>query len=468
MMIHQRRRDLATAFLATDLVATLLAFGAAYHLRFFVPIVPVTKGLPDAWEYVKLVPLLIVVWPIVYYFHGLYDLRPGRSRIEELSSLVFAAILGTIVVMGLLSFYRDYTYSRVVLAFFIPLDVFLVVLGRWLLRAWLERLFLRGQYVRRVLLAGCGDLAQAVAERVFAHRELGLELVGWVDEDSHAPGAMDPQFERLGRLGDVAAVIRDRSVDQIFLALPLSRHEEMLGVIRDAGKEGVDIKVVPDLLEYIAIRAGVEDLDGVPIINLTSRPLDGWNSLAKRTFDLVLASTLLVLLAPVGALIALAIWIESRGPLFYRQERMGLDGKPFEIRKFRSMVVDAERESGAVFATANDDRRTRVGKLLREWSLDELPQLVNVLEGDMSLVGPRPERPEFVARFKERVPQYMLRHKVRAGITGWAQVNGWRGNTSIEKRIEYDLYYIENWSLAFDLKILWMTVRQGFRNENAY
>jgi len=209
-------------------------------------------------------------------------------------------------------------------------------------------------------------------------------------------------------------------------------------------------------------------MDGLPVVHLTQVPLTGWMSLVKRSLDIAISGTALVLLSPVCGAIALAIRIADRGPVLYRQRRMGLDGRPFNILKFRSMVVDAEGASGPVWTSPDDERRTRFGALLRRWSLDELPQLWNVLRGEMSLVGPRPERPEFVREFKEKFPQYMLRHRVRSGITGWAQVHGWRGNTSLSKRIEYDLYYIENWSLALDFRILWMTLRHGFRHHNAY
>jgi exopolysaccharide biosynthesis polyprenyl glycosylphosphotransferase len=226
--------------------------------------------------------------------------------------------------------------------------------------------------------------------------------------------------------------------------------------------------VVPDLLQHITFRAGVEDLDGLPVVHLTQVPLTGWMSLVKRSLDITISGAALVALSPVCAAIALAIRVADRGPVLYRQRRMGLDGRPFDILKFRSMVVDAEGASGPVWTSPDDLRRTRIGAFLRRWSLDELPQLWNVLRGEMSLVGPRPERPEFVREFKEKFPQYMLRHRVRSGITGWAQVHGWRGNTSVSKRIEYDLYYIENWSLALDFRILWMTLRHGFRHHNAY
>ncbi|CAG1770389.1 partial O-antigen biosynthesis protein WbqP, partial [uncultured bacterium] len=227
-------------------------------------------------------------------------------------------------------------------------------------------------------------------------------------------------------------------------------------------------RFVPDLFQFVTFRAGIEDFDGLPVINLTQRPLEGWNSLVKRSIDVVLSAGGLVGLSVLLPFVALAIWLEDRGPVFYTQERMGLDGRLFRILKFRSMRVGAEDETGAVWAREGDSRRTRVGAFLRSTSLDEVPQLVNILRGDMSLVGPRPERPEFVREFKEKYPQYMLRHRVKAGLTGWAQVHGWRGNTSLSKRIEYDLYYIENWSLALDLRILWLTATRSIRDENAY
>jgi exopolysaccharide biosynthesis polyprenyl glycosylphosphotransferase len=224
---------------------------------------------------------------------------------------------------------------------------------------------------------------------------------------------------------------------------------------------------VPDLFQYVTFKAGIEDFDGLPVINLTQMPLEGWNSLVKRTMDVALSAVGLVALAVLFPILAVAIWLEDRGPIFYAQERMGLDGRLFRMLKLRSMRVDAE-DDGARWTEENDPRRTLVGAFLRQTSLDELPQLINVFKGEMSLVGPRPERQEFVSTFREKFPQYMLRHRVRAGITGWAQVHGWRGNTSLSKRIEYDLYYIENWSVGLDVKILWLTVKWGFTHRNAY
>jgi Undecaprenyl-phosphate glucose phosphotransferase len=230
----------------------------------------------------------------------------------------------------------------------------------------------------------------------------------------------------------------------------------------------VDVKVVPDLLQVIALRARLEDLDGIPVINVNDVPLQGFNTLIKRTIDFAISATTLVLLSAPLAVIAILVKLSSRGPVLFRQERMGLDGKSFTIVKFRSMLDDAERHTGPVWAVPDDDRVTPFGRFLRRSNLDELPQLWNVLRGDMSLVGPRPERPHFVEQFKHKIPQYMLRHKVKAGLTGWAQVNGWRGNTPLDKRIEYDLYYIENWSVRLDLKIMWLTLLKGFFHKHAY
>jgi exopolysaccharide biosynthesis polyprenyl glycosylphosphotransferase len=235
-------------------------------------------------------------------------------------------------------------------------------------------------------------------------------------------------------------------------------------ILEHVYKECVEVRLVPDVLQYAALKATIEDLDGTPLINLSQVPLEGWTSLVKRTIDLLLSAAAMLLTLPLLPIVALAIWLEDRGPIFYRQERMGLDGRSFQILKLRSMRINAETSTGPIWAVKNDPRRTRVGALLRRTSIDELPQLWNVLKGEMSLVGPRPERPAFVREFKHKVPQYMQRHRVRAGITGWAQVHGWRGNTSIRRRIQYD---IENWSLMLDFKILWMTLRNPRIQQNA-
>jgi Undecaprenyl-phosphate glucose phosphotransferase len=295
-----------------------------------------------------------------------------------------------------------------------------------------------------------------------------MNIVGFL---TRHPEKVDSELDGIKVVGvyqDVSKVIKKYSIDQLYIALPLHAHDRMEKILENLDEETVDIKVVPDLLKFMNLQAGVEELDGLPVVSLTESPLYGWNIVIKRTSDIVLSALAIIVSCPLLILIAIVIKLESRGPIIFRQERAGMDGKGFEMFKFRSMHVDAEKKTGPVWASMEDDRRTGLGTFLRKTSFDELPQLFNVLLGDMSLVGPRPERPVFVADFKKSIPQYMLRLKVKAGLTGWAQVNGWRGNTSLDKRIEYDLYYIKNWSLLFDIKIILLTFWKGFVNPHAY
>jgi Undecaprenyl-phosphate glucose phosphotransferase len=467
-MIRKTTRRIALLLLASDLAATALALVAAYDLRFRVEIVPVTKGVPDAATYYRLLPLMLLIWPAVYYFYGLYQVRRHHTRMEEGLAILVATGLATLLLTGVATFSRGFTYSRLVLVLFFGLDVFFVFAGRTAIRRYLEEAWRHGVGVRQVLVVGAGRLGRAVVEKLVEHPEAGLRAAGLVDDDPFKLGATIEGVPVVGTTREVARIVDEHGIDTVFLALPLEAHRAMLSVLKDVGRTVADVRVVPDLLQHITFRAAVEDLDGLPVVHLTQTPLTGWMSLTKRALDLGISLGALAFFSPLWGIIAAAIKMEDGGPVFYRQTRMGLDGRPFGIRKFRSMRVGAEDESGPVWAGVADPRCTRVGRFLRRTSLDELPQLVNVLRGEMSLVGPRPERPEFVREFKEKFPQYMVRHRVRAGMTGWAQVHGWRGNTSLTKRIEYDLYYIENWSLSLDLKILWLTVKHGFLHRNAY
>jgi len=358
--------------------------------------------------------------------------------------------------------------SRIVWGMFLVANIALGYLSRKFIREALERRWLQGIGLRKILIAGAGDLGRVVADRILEHRELGYQIVGFVDDKAGGDHLGYRGLPLLGSLAEAADIVANERIDDLYVALPLEEHIKMVSLVESANREIVDIKVVPDLVQVIALRARLEELDGIPIINIHDVPLKGFNTVLKRAIDAGLSAAALLAVAPLMLLLTLIIKITSRGPAFFRQERMGLDGKRFYVWKFRSMYADAERESGPVWAREDDPRCTPVGKVLRRFSLDELPQFWNVLKGDMSLVGPRPERPFFVEQFKQRIPQYMLRHKVKAGLTGWAQVNGWRGNTSIEKRIEYDLYYIENWSVSLDFKILWLTVLKGFFHRHAY
>jgi len=332
----------------------------------------------------------------------------------------------------------------------------------------MARIWASSRHRRRALVVGAGELGRMVAEKLAEHRELGLDLVGFLDDDPGKSNSRFAGFPVLGALEQLEEVARAHDVDLLYVALPIGSQHKTVRVLKSAEPLLLAVRVVPDLLQYYALRAGVEDLDGIPVINLNQIPLAGWNTFLKRLVDLLLSALALLVLWPVMAVIAIVVYLEDHGPVFYRQLRMGLDGKSFRIVKFRTMIPNAEESTGPRFAIPNDPRTTRIGVWLRRASLDELPQFLNVVRGDMSLVGPRPERPEFVERFRERFPEYMSRHRVRAGITGWAQVHDLRGQTSIRRRIAYDLYYIDNWSLALDFKIMWLTMLRFLRHRHAY
>ena len=483
-MLKFQTRKLVAVHVAVDVAATALAWLLAYALRFHADaigwILPVTKGVPDLSRYLLLLPLMAVLWPGVLYFHGLYQLKRGRSRIDELFAIVLSVLIASALTLGATLYVRVYyrfqpevaprwEYSQAVFAIFVVLDVLLLHAGRGTVRAWQERRWAAGENLTRVLVAGTGELGRTVAEALLAHRKLGYRVVGFLGEGPGATGYAD--LPVVGTIEDAREALERSGADQLYVALPLEEHARLVPLVKSLGNECVDIKVVPDVVQYATIKAALEDLDGIPIISLNEVPLQGWSSMVKRLMDLAVSALLLLALTVVPVLPILALLVRlfgGKGPVLLRQERMTLDGKTFQIFKFRTMVDEAERDTGPVFATSDDPRRTGIGAWLRRHNLDELPQLLNVFLGDMSLVGPRPERPPFVQEFRERIPRYMRRHRVKSGMTGWAQVNGWRGNTSIEKRIEFDLYYIENWSLVLDLKILILTLFRGFGQPHAY
>ncbi|HEX3107661.1 MAG TPA: undecaprenyl-phosphate glucose phosphotransferase [Thermoanaerobaculia bacterium] len=469
-MIEQKHRALASVYLINDAVASTLAIFLAWVLRFRFEIIPVTKGQQQLTAYLELMPIIAIVFPLAFAVQGLYRMRTTRGRSEEWVGVVVGSIFATVVLSGVLLWVRpgnpDVLYSRATLGIFMVCAVLFVITGRTLIRAIVERRHREGRGLDRVLIAGSGDLARAVMERMRAHHdELGFRIAGYLRNGEEA--SLDG-LPCLGSIDDAEEIIEKNGIDHVFVALPHASSTAMMALLDRLTRVCVSIHVVPDLLQFMVLRARVEDIDGLPTINLSETPLEGWSRFLKRAFDLVVAMAALIVLSPLMLAVAIAIWVEDRGPIFYRQVRMGLDGKPFEIVKFRSMRVGAETQSGAVWAEKDDPRRTKIGRVIRAWSLDELPQLWNVLVGDMSVVGPRPERPQFVEQFRAEFPHYMLRHKVRAGMTGWAQVHGWRGNTSVRMRIEHDLYYIENWSLGLDVKILFMTLLHGLKHENAY
>ncbi len=466
-MIERRRQIQVLLHLIGDVLATAAAVLIAFWLRFEVQIQPVTKGLPPLHMYLRLVPVVIVLYPVVFYFQGLYQRRRIRSRFDESMRVVVAVMLATVLLTAGLTFYRppDFTYSRLFLTIFALVDAVLVSATRVIIGVTLARIRRLGGNLQRVLVIGAGDLGRQVVERLMLHKEYGFSIVGFLDDD---PGRQQRDIQGVPVLGTTRVleqVVKEHGVDQIMIALPLEAHYRTVKLVRRAGQLLVDIKVVPDVLQYYVMRAGIEDLDGLPLINLTQIPLQGWNQIVKRAFDIVGSALLLLATSWLFPVIAWMIKREDGGPVFFSQVRTGLDGRSFRLYKFRSMRPDAADETQ--WTRSNDTRVTRIGDFLRRTNLDELPQLYNVLIGDMSLVGPRPEQPKFVERFRSRYPTYNTRHRVRSGLTGWAQVNGLRGDTSIRQRVAHDLYYIENWSLGLDIKILWRTFRVALHDARA-
>jgi exopolysaccharide biosynthesis polyprenyl glycosylphosphotransferase len=384
-----------------------------------------------------------------------------RSRFDEALRVVVAVMLATVLLTAGLTFYRppDFTYSRLFLAIFAVADAISVSVLRYAIVSALARIRRSGGNLQRVLVIGAGNLGRQVVERLNAHTEYGFKVVGFLDDDPGRQGRDFQGAQVLGTTQDLERMVVEKGVDQVMIALPLAAHYRTVQLVRQAGKLLVDIKVVPDVLQYYVMRAGIEDLDGLPLINLTQIPLQGWNQIVKRAFDIVASALLLIATSWLFPIIAWLIKREDGGPIFFSHIRTGMDGRSFRLFKFRSMQVDAEGDGESRWTRTRDSRVTDIGELLRRTNLDELPQLYNVLRGDMSLVGPRPEQPKFVERFRSRYPTYNVRHRVRAGITGWAQVNGLRGDTSIRQRMVHDLYYIENWSFGLDMRILWRTLR---------
>ncbi len=436
-----------------DVPVIYLGLLASYHLRFHAGLFDVTKGIPPIEAYQKSFLAIAVLWYALFLFEDIYSMR-GRLTLEQFLRVLRTILLASVLILALVFFIRSFEYSRLTVV--IGLGVTSIILGLFhlLKRLLFVRLQDLGYGVRRAVLVGAGDPIEKCYERLSRQPDLGFEVIGMVvDEDMEVEGC-----PKLGTTSEIRQILMDNHVQDVFVAWPEYSAKRVMHVIQTAGMAGITFRVIPDVYSLIASSVHLGELAGLPVINIGLLPIQGTAGQIKHGLDFILSAVGLVLLSPLLLLVAVAVKLESRGPAIYAQERCGLDGRSFTIYKFRSMRVDAESETGPVWASANDPRKTRIGEFIRKYSIDELPQLYNVLRGDMSLVGPRPERPNFVEEFRRRVPDYMLRHNVRTGITGWAQINGMRGQSSIEDRTKYDVWYVENWSLALDLEILLRTL----------
>lgn len=492
-MLKRHYQLFESLFVASDLFVVSIAWVLSYFVRFSWGILPIDKGIPLFSDYLRILIFVWLIWAFVFRKFNLYRPMRGASRLREVWLLIRANSFSVLLLLATTYLFREKSipFSRLVFIIFWMFCTSFTIVSRSVLRSLLRSMRKRGYNLRFAVIVGAGDLAQKVMSSMLEHPEYGIELIGCLSGDPHdkslakitsqdflkyfqldSLGIENTKKEMdnlriIGCYADLPKFLNSGKIDQVIIAMPLSDHSQLQTVITSIGDSMVDVRIVPDVHQFIKLGSQIEDFDGVPVVSLASTPLTGINVYLKRVVDFLLSLILLVVFSPVMLIIAALVKLTSPGPLWFSQERVGLDGKTFKIYKFRTMHINAE-EDGARFATKKDPRTTFLGKFLRRFSLDELPQLFNVLRGEMSLVGPRPERPVFITEFRSCVPKYMLRHKVQAGMTGWAQVHGWRGNTSIERRIEHDLYYIEHWSLGLDLKILGLTLLHGFKNKNAY
>ncbi|MFH1924002.1 MAG: undecaprenyl-phosphate glucose phosphotransferase [Planctomycetota bacterium] len=462
-MYRRHGNKLGLVFLACDLAVTSGIWVGAYFLRF--AIWPSPDGVPDFHLVLRAWPMVLVLAAVSYRLSGLYEVHRLRQLPRELGVICRASVLLFVLAITVTFYRRDLYESRLALALFLGLNVLALTLTRRIIWRLLKYMRGRGLNYGRAVIVGTGRNARRVARTIHENGWTGLEAVGFVDDC----GKVEPQLlPRLGPVDELDRIVAEHDVDHVFVALPASRCAELPRVYQAVSDLLVEVQLVPDIPDLAGMRMRLLEIDGVTFLSLRQNPHHGVARVAKRTMDVVLAAAALVVVGPLMAALALAVKLTSPGPVLYRQARTGLGGRSFHMLKFRSMRPGAERQSGPVWAARDDARCTRLGRFMRRWSLDELPQIFNVLAGDMSLVGPRPERGVFVEQFRRQIPGYTQRHQVKAGITGWAQVNGWRGNTSLRHRVQCDLYYIANWSLWLDLRILIMTLWCGLRHRNAY
>lgn len=480
----------AVILIIIDMMVLETAFLATYWFRFYSGFWLVPLGIPPLNMYLVASALILAVFFAIFYATGMYTLRGSRTLVDDLLGLFKGAVLAGLLVISLAFFLKGMAFSRSFFGLFFLSTFGFLTLGRILGRSLLRSVLHRGHSGVRTLLVGTSPMRRRLLHLVRELPGLTIRPVGWLStpEDSEEDlrplktenaTILDASGRRkkvseisdiplLGQVDDVRALVLENQIDLVILTVPFEQLPLVKKIASELANLNVDLQFVPDLMALHTSRMRLNEIGGIPFISVREEALSGADRIVKRTFDLLATGLGLLLLLPVLAVLAVLVKVSSPGPVFYRQARIGRDGTEFDMIKFRTMRTDAEQKSGPVWTTESDPRITPVGAVLRRYSLDELPQLWNVLLGDMSLVGPRPERRVFVEEFSRQMPRYFERHRVQSGLTGWAQVHGLRGNTSIEDRTLYDLHYMENWSLGLDIKILLMTIHHVIRGENAY
>lgn len=465
-MIKDNQKILNKIHLLMDALVITVSYVLAWIIWFGFR--DVTGGvLPKENYFAALIALLPGYLLLYSAFHLYTPKRTTRTRIEILT-LFKANSVGLFAYLAILYLMHQEDYSRGMITIFYVLNMGLASGYRVILRDLLRHFRKKGYNLKHVMLVGYSRAAEQYIERIKQNPSWGYHIMGVLD-DHIEKGVNFKGIEVIGEVDQIYKILPENNLDEIAITLSLNDYDRLEEIVSFCEKSGVHTKFIPDYNAVIPTKPYTEDLDGLPVINIRNVPLtSGWNQLIKRSMDLVGAIVACILFSPVMLVCAVLIKITSDGPILFKQERIGLHNKPFYMYKFRSMKMQAEADEKKGWTVKNDPRVTGIGKFMRKTSIDELPQLFNILKGDMSLIGPRPERPQFVEKFKEEIPRYMVKHQVRPGLTGWAQVNGYRGDTSIRKRIDCDIYYIENWTLGLDIKIIILTFVKGFINKNAY
>jgi len=463
-MIKDNQKYFNQLHVCIDAIVIALAYSLAWFLKFKGPF---SSGSVLAYSvefYFKVLYFLIPGYLIIYYMNRMY--APKRSqRLEvEFEQVIRANAIGAVAFMVAIVFFKMTDFSRGLIALFCILNTILAFTERCVIRQILRRFRKKGYNLKHILLVGYSRAAEQYIDRINDNPQWGYAIRGILDDNIPRSTSYNG-VKVIGRIDNLDVILPNSALDEIAVTLPLSDYEKLADIVNRCEKSGVHTKFIPDYSSLIPNRPYTEELDGLPVINIRYVPLTNTvNAFMKRAFDFISALLAIIVLSPLLLVLAIIVKTTSKGPVIFKQERVGLHNKSFNMYKFRTMRVQDAAEEKKGWTVKDDPRVTKPGKTMRRFNLDELPQLFNILKGDMSVVGPRPERPQFVEQFKEEIPRYMIKHQVRPGLTGWAQVSGLRGDTSIHKRISYDLYYIENWSMGLDIKIIFLTVFKGFKN----
>ena len=467
-MIKDNQRLFNRLHVILDALVMIGTYFLSYWIKFESPMAD--RSIPHfpASYYFSFMPFITGGYLLMYYEFGLYNSKRASGRKREFFNLIRANVIGMLTLMIVLYATKQSHYARSIVGYFCVINIVLSTIVRNILR-YILRYFRRKGYNRHfVLLIGYSKAAENYIDKIIQNPQWGYIVRGILDDRTER-GTVYRGVKVLGTIGNLEYILPQNKLDEIAITLALDDYGKLERIVALCEKSGVHTQFIPDYNRVIPSRPYMEDIDGLPVINIRHVPLaNTLNMLIKRIMDLIGSIILIVVFSPVMLISAIAIKLTSKGPVIFAQERVGLRNRPFKMYKFRSMEMQKPSAEAKGWTRPNDPRVTGVGKVLRRTSMDELPQLFNILKGDMSIVGPRPERPQFVEKFKEEIPRYMIKHQVRPGLTGWAQVNGLRGDTSIRKRVEYDLFYIENWTVSFDIKIMLLTVFKGLINKNAY